>query len=79
MSILIVILNSYPVVMSYSFHFSSEQFVPDTSATPLLLEVILLNERSEVLFESVATRTRQSDHVAHCDPAVFASEFDNLQ
>ena len=64
----------------YSFiHFNSEQFVPDSSATPLLLEVILFDQRTKMLFEGIATRSRQSDTIAHCDPAMLASEFDNLQ
>jgi len=57
----------------------SQQLIPNTPATAVLVEVALFYQRSEVLLQGVATRARQPDEVAHRDPAVFAGELDDLQ
>lgn len=55
----------------------SHQLVPNSTATALLLEVALLGQHPEVLFQRVATRAGQPDDVAHRDLALFARELDD--
>jgi len=57
----------------------SQQLIPNTPATAVLVEVALFYQRSEVLLQGVATRAGQPDEVAHRDPAVLACELDDLQ
>jgi len=57
---------------------ASHQLVPNPTATALLLEVALLGQHPEVLFQRVATRAGQPNNIAHRGPAVLARELDDL-
>ena len=57
----------------------SQQLVPNTPASAVLVEVALFDQRSEVLLQGVAIRTSQPDDIAHRDPAVLTCKLDDLK
>ena len=75
-----VVLKTPPRKSDFSQPSSpSLEFVPDTTATALLVQVAILHQVAKVLLQRISAHTRQFDRIANCDASMLPGKFDDLQ
>ena len=57
----------------------SLEFVPNTTPAALLIQMTVLDQVAEMLFQRVSADTRQFDRITNRDAPVLAGKFDDLQ